>query len=198
MYGDDDIRDLTPESWRDRVALVPQDPALFSGTIADNISYGAPSASQSEIEEAARLANALHFIRSLPQGFDTEVGPRGARLSGGQRQRVAIARELVRKPLILVMDEATAALDAQAEAEVNLAVQKVMSSRALTTIIIAHRLSTLKSADRVILYVFALSLRRRSSERCGQHARRHLQGRGLVRGADPRRRAGPLAEFESC
>lgn len=104
LYGEDNIRDYTPESWRKRVAMVPQDSACFSATISENIAYGKPGATQEEIEEAARLAN-CGFIESLPKGFDTQVGSRGAQLSGGQRQRLAIARALLQKPLILVCDE---------------------------------------------------------------------------------------------
>lgn len=105
MYGDDNIRDYTPESWRDRIAIVPQDPALFSATIAENIAYGRPNATRYEIEEAARLAN-CGFINDLPRGFETQVGSRASpQLSGGQRQRLAIARALLQKPSILVCDE---------------------------------------------------------------------------------------------
>ncbi|KAM0754683.1 hypothetical protein T439DRAFT_321719 [Meredithblackwellia eburnea MCA 4105] len=150
LYGDSNIRDYTPESWRNRVAIVPQDPALFTATIAENIAYGKPNASRAEIEEAARLAN-CGFIDTLPRGFDTPVGARGAQLSGGQRQRLAIARALLQKPRILVADEATSALDAASESLVNQAISDISSSQSLTTILIAHRLSTLKTADRVVM-----------------------------------------------
>ncbi|KAK4055100.1 ATP-binding cassette permease mdl1 [Microbotryomycetes sp. JL201] len=149
LYGDEDIRTYTPESWRKRIAIVPQDPALFSNTIAENIAYGRPSATRAEIEEAARLAN-CGFIDSLPRGFDTLVGARGAQLSGGQRQRLAIARALLLKPKILVCDEATSALDAASESLVNKAINNISTSHSLTTILIAHRLSTIKQADRVV------------------------------------------------
>ncbi|GAA5891870.1 hypothetical protein JCM8208_002918 [Rhodotorula glutinis] len=150
MYGDDDIKQFTPESWRQRIAIVPQDPALFSTTIAENIAYGRPSATRAEIEEAARLAN-CGFIDTLPRGFDTQVGARGAQLSGGQRQRLAIARALLQKPRILVADEATSALDAASESLVNEAIANISASHQLTTILIAHRLSTLKTADVVVM-----------------------------------------------
>ncbi|GJN92062.1 hypothetical protein Rhopal_005090-T1 [Rhodotorula paludigena] len=150
MYGDDDIRDYTAESWRQRIAIVPQDPALFSTTIAENIAYGRPDATRAEIEEAARLAN-CGFIETLPRGFDTQVGARGAQLSGGQRQRLAIARALLQKPRILVADEATSALDAASESLVNEAIANISASHQLTTILIAHRLSTLKTADTVVM-----------------------------------------------
>ncbi|GAA5827146.1 hypothetical protein JCM11251_001141 [Rhodosporidiobolus azoricus] len=150
LYGDEDVKTFTPESWRQRIAIVPQDPALFSTTIAENIAYGRPAASRAEIEEAARLAN-CGFIDTLPRGFDTQVGARGAQLSGGQRQRLAIARALLQKPKILVADEATSALDAASESLVNEAISNISASQSLTTIIIAHRLSTLKTADTVVM-----------------------------------------------
>ncbi|KAK4057664.1 ATP-binding cassette permease mdl1 [Microbotryomycetes sp. JL221] len=149
LYGDEDIRNYTPESWRQRIAIVPQDPALFSNTIAENIAYGRPDATRAEIEEAARLAN-CGFIDTLPRGFDTLVGARGAQLSGGQRQRLAIARALLLKPKILVCDEATSALDAASESLVNRAINNISTSHSLTTILIAHRLSTIKQADTVV------------------------------------------------
>ncbi|GAA6051924.1 hypothetical protein JCM3770_006579 [Rhodotorula araucariae] len=150
LYGDDDIKGFTPESWRQRIAIVPQDCALFSCTIAENIAYGRPTATRAEIEEAARLAN-CGFIDALPRGFDTQVGARGAQLSGGQRQRLAIARALLLKPRILVADEATSALDAASESLVNEAIANISASHQLTTILIAHRLSTLKTADQVVM-----------------------------------------------
>jgi len=150
MYGEDDVRSFTPESWRKQIAVVPQDPALFSTTIAENIAYGRPDATRREIEEAAKLAN-CGFIDSLPRGFDTQVGARGAQLSGGQRQRLAIARALLQKPRILVADEATSALDAASESLVNQAISNISATQQLTTILIAHRLSTLKTADTVVM-----------------------------------------------
>ena len=149
LYGDENVRDFTPESWRQQVAIIPQDTALFSATIAENIAYGRPSATREEIEQVARAAN-CSFIDTLPRGLDTQVGARGAQLSGGQRQRLAIARALLLKPRVLIADEATSALDAASEALVNKSIASISQSHQLTTIIIAHRLSTLKMADKVV------------------------------------------------
>lgn len=154
-YGDEDIRDLTPESWRERVAYVDQEPVLWGGTVAENIAYGNPDATLAEIEDAARAANCLEFILRLPDGFETDIGRGGRLLSGGQKQRIAIARALLKKPKTLVMDEATSALDSQSEHLINDSVARITASHGLTTIIIAHRLSTLKSADRIVLFVLS-------------------------------------------
>jgi ABC-type multidrug transport system fused ATPase/permease subunit len=133
--------------YRSGVGIVPQDIVLFGGTIAENISYGAPDADADAIREAARLANALEFIENFPDGLQTIVGERGVQLSGGQRQRVAIARAIMKNPSILILDEATSSLDAESERLVQTALDKVMQGR--TTFIIAHRLSTIRNADRV-------------------------------------------------
>ena len=142
-----DARDYPLHTVRSSIALVPQDITLFGGTIAENILYGNPDASQDDLHQAARLANALEFIESFPDRFQTIVGERGVRLSGGQRQRVAIARAIIRNPSILILDEATSYLDAESERLVQEALERVMEGR--TTLIIAHRLSTIRSADRI-------------------------------------------------
>ncbi|MBZ9675189.1 ABC transporter ATP-binding protein [Mesorhizobium sp. ES1-1] len=144
-----DISKVTKQSLRSSIAYVSQAPYLFEGTIRDNIRYGRPSATDAEIEEAARLAAADEFIRQQPQGYDTPVGENGATLSGGQRQRVSIARAIVRQAPILLLDEATSALDNEAEARVQQALIQVMEGR--TTIVIAHRLSTVVNADHIIV-----------------------------------------------
>jgi ABC-type multidrug transport system fused ATPase/permease subunit len=138
---------LTP--YRRNIGIVPQEVILFGGTIRENIAYGKPDARNDEIREAAIKANALEFIESFPEKFDTLVGDRGVKLSGGQRQRVAIARAILKNPAILILDEATSSLDAQSEVLVQQALEKLMEGR--TSIIIAHRLSTIKKVDRIFV-----------------------------------------------
>jgi ABC-type multidrug transport system fused ATPase/permease subunit len=135
--------------YRRNIGIVPQDVLLFGGTIRENIAYGKPGASEEQIMEAARKANALEFIESFPQKLDTLVGDRGVKLSGGQRQRVAIARAILKDPSILVLDEATSSLDAKSERLVQEALEKLMENR--TTLVIAHRLSTIRKVDRILV-----------------------------------------------
>ncbi len=134
---------------RSQMAFVPQEVILFGGSIKDNIAYGQPNASFAEIREAARKANALDFIESFPQGFDTLVGERGIQLSGGQRQRIAIARAVLRNPTILILDEATSSLDSESERQVQDALDMLMKDR--TSIVIAHRLSTIRNANKILV-----------------------------------------------
>src|SRR5205085_6226575 len=140
-------RDIQIESLRNQIAIVPQDTLLFSGSVRDNIAYGRLDASESEIEAAARAANAHEFVLQLPQGYATKVGERGTKLSGGQRQRIAIARAILKDPRILLLDEATSALDSESEELVQDALDRLMRGR--TTVMIAHRLSTIKIAHRI-------------------------------------------------
>lgn len=142
-----DIRELGFASLRGAIGLVSQDVFLFSGTVAENIAYGKPDATREEIERAARLAEAHDFIAALPEGYDTVVGERGQKLSGGQRQRLSIARALVRDPAILVLDEATSAVDNETEAAIQRSLESVARGR--TTLVIAHRLSTVRGAHRI-------------------------------------------------
>jgi ATP-binding cassette subfamily B protein len=135
-----DLQDL-----RERMAIVPQEPVIFSGTVIENIRYGRPDASLQDVHAAAEAAYAQEFIRELPEGFDTYLGDRGVRLSGGQRQRIAIARAILKNPPLLLLDEATSALDAQSEKMVQAALDKAMVGR--TTLVIAHRLATVQRAD---------------------------------------------------
>jgi ATP-binding cassette subfamily B protein len=144
-----DVRDLTLASLRSHIGIVLDEPFLFSISIRDNIAYGRPSASQEEIEDAALAAGANEFIEDLPEGYETVVGERGYTLSGGQRQRIAIARTLLVNPPILVLDDATSAIDVQVEQQIHGALRVLMEGR--TTLIIAHRLSTISLADRVVL-----------------------------------------------
>lgn len=144
-----DIKDMNVKSLRRRIGMVGQEPVLFSGSIAENIAYGRPNASRTEIVTAARKAN-CGFIGDFPDGLETQVGARGAQLSGGQKQRIAIARALLKDPDILILDEATSALDAESETLVNSALAELLKGRN-TTISIAHRLSTIKRSDKIIV-----------------------------------------------
>lgn len=144
-----DVKDADLHAVRQRMAIVPQDVAILSGTVADNIAFGRPEASQQEIESAAKAAQADDFVRDLPDGYQTEVGERGVTLSGGQRQRLAIARAILRDAPILLLDEATSALDAESETLVQKALEGLMKGR--TTLVIAHRLSTILKADRILV-----------------------------------------------
>lgn len=147
--GGQDVRDVTQKSLRAAVGMVPQDTVLFNDTIAYNIRYGRPDATDEEVREAAKLAQIGDFIDSLPQGYDTPVGERGLKLSGGEKQRVAIARTILKSPPILILDEATSALDTQTEREIQSALDHVSQNR--TTLVIAHRLSTVINADEIIV-----------------------------------------------
>ncbi|CAN5653741.1 ABC transporter transmembrane domain-containing protein [soil metagenome] len=144
-----DVRTLDPAALRRTIALVPQQPAIFAASARDNIRYGRLEASDAELEAAAHSAEAHAFIAELPQGYDAELGERGARLSGGQQQRVAIARALLKDAPILLLDEATSALDAQSERAVQQALERLMAGR--TTLVIAHRLATVLKADRIVV-----------------------------------------------
>ena len=144
-----DVRDVDPGALRREIAVVTDDPFLFSATVHDNIAYARPDASREEVETAARRAQAASFIGELPQGYDTLIGERGLTLSGGQRQRIAIARALLANPRILVLDDATSAVDASTEQEIKQALAEVMEGR--TTFVIAHRLSTIALADEIVV-----------------------------------------------
>ena len=144
-----DVRNIDPAALRAELALVPQQPTLFAASARDNIRYGRLEASDAEVEDAARAAEADDFLRALPGGYASELGERGARLSGGQQQRVAIARALLKDAPILLLDEATSALDAQSERSVQQALERLMAGR--TTLVIAHRLATILKADRIVV-----------------------------------------------
>jgi len=144
-----DVRAVKLNSLRRAIGVIPQDPFLFSTTVRENIAFGTPHATDEEIERAARLAQAHEFVEALPEGYDTVIGERGITLSGGQRQRIAIARALVMNPRILILDDATASVDATTEARIRTGLTEAMRGR--TTIIIAHRLSTIALADEVVV-----------------------------------------------
>ena len=144
-----DVRKLDPAALREQIALVPQQPTLFAASARDNIRYGKLDASDAQVQAAAAAAEADDFLRDLPEGYDSEVGERGARLSGGQQQRIAIARALLKDAPILLLDEATSALDAHSERAVQQALERLMQGR--TTLVIAHRLATVLKADRIVV-----------------------------------------------
>lgn len=144
-----DVRDVTFQSLREQIGVVPQETMLFNATIKDNILYGRLDGTDEEVYAAAKAANALEFIERLPEGMDTLVGERGSSLSGGQRQRIAIARAILKNPKILILDEATSALDTESEKLVQEALERLMQGR--TAFVIAHRLSTIKNADQIVV-----------------------------------------------
>jgi len=150
LDGHEIKKNLNLKWYRSLMSLVGQEPVLFSGTIADNIKFGKLDATDEEMYEAAKDANAYNFIMEFPNGFSTQVGEKGSKMSGGQKQRIAIARAMIRKPRILLLDEATSALDTKSEEVVQEALEKVMKGR--TTIMIAHRLSTVINADKIVVF----------------------------------------------
>jgi len=147
--GDNTLESYDLQAWRKSLALVPQDVLLFGGSIRENITYGKTSATEEEIIQAAKEANAWEFIEGFPEGLDTKVGDRGVQLSGGQRQRIAIARALLKDPQLLILDEATSALDSESERLVQEALDRLMQGR--TSVVIAHRLSTIRKAHQILV-----------------------------------------------
>lgn len=144
-----DVRDFTLKSLRSQIGIVQQDVYLFVGTVMDNIRYGKPGASEEEVIEAAKNANAHDFIMALPDGYHTDIGQRGVKLSGGQKQRLSIARVFLKNPPILIFDEATSALDNESEKVVQESLEKLARNR--TTFVIAHRLSTIRNAQKILV-----------------------------------------------
>jgi ATP-binding cassette, subfamily B, bacterial len=144
-----DVREVTLHSLRREIGVIPQDPFLFSATVRENLAFGRPEARDEDLVHAARLAQAHEFVERLPGGYDTVIGERGITLSGGQRQRLAIARALVLDPRILILDDATASVDAATEAKIRVGLREAMRGR--TTVIIAHRLSTIALADEIVV-----------------------------------------------
>jgi ATP-binding cassette subfamily B protein/subfamily B ATP-binding cassette protein MsbA len=167
-----DIRDIRLKSYRSLLGIVQQEVFLFDGSVRENIAYGRRDASDAEVEDAARRANALEFIERLPDGFDTLVGERGVKLSGGQRQRLSIARALLADPAILILDEATSSLDTESEQLIQASMQELLRDR--TTFVIAHRLSTIRHATRIVV------LERGRIRESGTHAEL-MQAGGMYR-----------------
>jgi subfamily B ATP-binding cassette protein MsbA len=144
-----DVRELALLELRGAIGMVPQEPTLFSGSVRENVAYARPDASDADVVAAARAAHAWEFIERLPEGLDTRVGDRGVKLSGGQRQRIAIARVFIKNPAVVILDEATSSLDGESEQLVSAAMEQLLQGR--STLIIAHRLSTVRRADRVLV-----------------------------------------------
>ena len=144
-----DLATIDMRTARRQMSVVPQESVMFEGSIRENVTYGLPAVPDEQLEQALRDANAWELIESLPDGWDTGVGQRGARMSGGQRQRLAIARALIRDPRVLLLDEATSALDSESESAVQEALERLRAGR--TTLVVAHRLSTIRSADRIVV-----------------------------------------------
>jgi len=144
-----DARAADPQELRSRIAVVAQEPVIFAASVLENVRYGRPEASETEVREALSAAYALEFVERLSEGIATPLGERGVKLSGGQRQRIAIARAILADRAVLLLDEATSSLDAESEKAVQLALERLMQGR--TTLIIAHRLATVKSADRIVV-----------------------------------------------
>jgi ATP-binding cassette, subfamily B, bacterial len=168
-----DVRDVTFESLRRQIGIVPQETVLFSGTVAENIAYGQDSFDMEDVEKAAKIANAHSFISAFPKGYQTMLGERGTNLSGGQRQRIAIARAVLLDPRILILDEATSALDTESEALVQEALNRLMQGR--TVLVVAHRLSTIRQADRILV------IEQGDIREAGNHQELMAIGSGLYR-----------------
>ena len=147
--GGTDVRRLDPDKLREVIGLVPQRPYLFSGTVASNLRYGKSDATDEQIWEALQIAQAADFVSAMPQGIDTPIAQGGTTVSGGQRQRIAIARAVLKDPKILILDEATSSLDSESERLVQDALEKLMTGR--TSVVIAHRLSTVRKADQILV-----------------------------------------------
>ncbi|MEI8366561.1 MAG: ATP-binding cassette domain-containing protein [Parachlamydiaceae bacterium] len=145
-----EISQITLESLRRQIALIPQDPILFHRTLSENIRFGKPDATDEEVIQAAKLAHCHEFISNLPHGYETKVGERGTKLSGGEKQRIAIARAIIADAPILILDEATSSLDSVTEKYIQDSLDKLMQNR--TTLVIAHRLSTLSRMDRILVF----------------------------------------------
>ena len=175
-----DVRDLQLGDLRRSIAIVAQDPFLFSTTVRENIAFGAPDATDEEIEHAARMAQAHDFVMALSDGYDTVIGERGVTLSGGQRQRIAIARAIVMNPRVLILDDATASVDATTEAQIRLGLREAMAGR--TTLIVAHRLSTISLADELVVLEHGRIVARGSAEELSETSEvyRQIVSHGLA------------------